>query len=165
MKILKRNRGWTLTELMMVLAILGIIMAGLSIMLVSFTRYWRLNTARTEIQRDARAALSLVNKNLREAKSSTVVIDQVSGEPPWSRVSFTSIDSISISYYQQSGKLWQTVAGKSVALSENLRTLRFSYPNTDDSEIISVSACFEKSTYEGSRKALQLSIEKVRIMN
>ena len=150
---------------MITVAILGIVFGSLSSLLTMFTRMSRLNMARLDIQKDARVTMSLINKNLREAQSATIAIDQVAGEPFWSRISFTSVEGIVIVYYQQNGKLYQTVAGKTLMLAQNLRTLRFSYPNTDDSTIISMSICFEKSTYEGSKKALQLSVEKVRVMN
>jgi len=166
MKSIRKNKkGYTLVEVMVTVAILGIIFGGLASLMTMFTRYTRLNMARIDIQRDARTTMSLINKNLREAQSATVVIDQASGEPFWSRISFTSVNGNTIVYYQDDGKLYQTVNGKTIMLAQNMRTLRFSYPNTDDSAIISMSVCFEKSTYEGSKKALQLSVEKVRIMN
>ena len=162
----KKHKGYTLVEVMVTVAILGVVFGSLSSLLTMFTRMSRLNMARLDVQKDARVTMSLINKNLREARASTVVIDSASAsEPFWSRISFTSVDSIAYIYYQQNGKLYQTVAGKTIMLAQNLRTLRFSYPNTDDSTILSMSICFEKATYEGKRKALQLSVEKVRIMN
>ncbi|MFH1823859.1 MAG: prepilin-type N-terminal cleavage/methylation domain-containing protein [Candidatus Firestonebacteria bacterium] len=163
--MLKKQTGYTLTEVMVVVAILGIIVGGASIILTNFTRYWRLNLARTEIQRDARRIMSLMDRTIRQGQQSTIVIDQLTVEPPWSRITFTTISGNSISYYQKNGKIYQTVNSKTVMLAENLRTLRFTYPNTDDGTILGVSVCFEKATYESRTKALQLSIEKVRVMN
>ena len=53
----------------------------------------------------------------------------------------------------------------SVAITGNLRYIAFTYPRSDDPTIISVAVTMEKATYEGGTKALELSIEKVRIMN
>ena len=159
------RRGVTLIEMMITVAILGIIVAGFTSLLTYFTKFRRLNTARIEIQRDARNSLSWMNKQLRQGKSSTVVIDQASGESPWSRIYFETIKGKQIYYYQDGNKLYQTINGVTSSMAENLRSIRFTYPSTDDSAIIGISICFEKATYEGGTKALQLSIEKVRIMN
>ena len=163
--MLRRQKGYTLTEMMVVVAVLGIVVAGSSIILRNFTRFWRLSVAKTEIQKDARTIMSLMNKNIRQAQASTIVVDEVTNEPPWSRITFTTVSGNDICYYQSGGKLYQTVNTKTIMLGENLRILRFMYPNTDSATIIGVSVCFEKATYEGGTKTLQLSIEKVRVMN
>ena len=71
-----------------------------------------------------------------------------------------------MSYYQQGNQLFQArggVTGKMIA--NNLRYIAFTYPRTDDDTILSISFTFEKATYEGGTKALQMAVEKVRIMN
>ena len=54
-------------------------------------------------------------------------------------------------------------AGKKVA--DDLRYIAFTYPKSDDGYIISISVTFERATYEGATKALQMAVEKVRVMN
>jgi hypothetical protein len=46
-----------------------------------------------------------------------------------------------------------------------LRYIAFTYARTDDPSILSVSITTEKETYESGTKALQMAIEKVRVMN
>lgn len=159
-------KGMTLTEIMMTVAILGVILAGLTTFLTNYTRFQRLNNARIEIQRSARYSLDLMNRNIRQAQASSVIVDSAaSSEPQWSRIYFTTITGNTVYYYQSSNKLYQVINGTTAELSKNLRNMQFSYPSTDDDAIIGISICFEKATYEGATKALQLSIEKVRIMN
>ncbi|MEI6845912.1 MAG: type II secretion system protein [Candidatus Firestonebacteria bacterium] len=165
LRIARKKKGYTLVEVMLVLAVMGIVLAGTMGLLINFTRFWRVNQAKLDIQRDARRTLSLMNKKLRQAVQSSIVIDQVTGMPPWSRVTFTGLDSVSISYYQNGDRLYQEANGQILLLGENLKTIRFSYPSSDDGTLLGVSVCFEKATYEGGSKSLQLSIEKVRVMN
>ncbi|PIR19262.1 MAG: hypothetical protein COV48_02950 [Elusimicrobia bacterium CG11_big_fil_rev_8_21_14_0_20_64_6] len=166
----RRTAGYTLTEVMLTVAILGIVASMAPSLLLQMNRFFRQNNARVAIQREAREALDLINRNLRQAQASTVVVDQVAGEFPHSRIVFTRLtpsgSTVSMSFYQQGSSLFM-VRGTSAAraLSKNLRYLGFSYPRTDDAKLISVSLTTEAGTFQGQTKALQLSVEKVRIMN
>lgn len=163
--------GYTLTEAMLTVAILGIVSTVAGNLMIQAQRYIRLTMARTAIQRDSRAALSSVNRELRQALASTVVIDQVTGQPPQSRVTFQRYKpdgtTQTVCYYQQGRKLHlrlgSATSGKAIA--DGLRYLAFTYPKTNDDAIISVSVTFESATVQGATKALQMAVEKVRIMN
>lgn len=164
--------GVTLVELMIVVAIIGIVSAVSSNYLVNITRFFRLSQARIEIQRDARRCIDLINRNMRQASASTVTIKSYnSSQPPWSMIEFTDIKGTQWKFYQLGTKFYMSVkkttdpSFKTQAIAENLRSLIFAYPRFDNDKIISVSICFEKTTYEGRAKALQMSVEKVRIMN
>ncbi len=151
-------------EAMMVVAILGILsLIGPKIM-IQVIRFYQLHEAKVEIQRDARACLDLVNRFLRQARSATVVIDEAANQPPYSRVSFTTVQGQPVSFYQSGTTLFQ-VARSTTVISDNLHYIAFTYPRSDDPTIISVAITMEKSTYEGGYKALELSIQKVRVMD
>ena len=162
--------GYTLTEAMLVVAIVGIVGSIGATLLIQMTRSFRQNDARIGIQREAREALHLINRNLRQAQATTVVIDQLAGEFPYSRITFTRLTpsggTSSLSFYQQGSKLLMTEGSLAPkAISKNLRYLGFTYARTDNDRLISVSLTTESGTFEGKTKALQLSVEKVRIMN
>lgn len=170
MVTLRAKNGYTLMELMLVVAILGVIVTAAPQLFTGIYRFTRLTTARAEIQKNARISLSNINRGLRQAIATSVVVDEVSGQPPHSRITFTRYkpdgSTESICYYQEGKKLYLSVegaAGKLVA--EDLRYIAFTYPKTDDDSIISISLTFERATYEGGTKALQMAVEKVRIMN
>jgi prepilin-type N-terminal cleavage/methylation domain-containing protein len=159
-----RRAGFTLVEALMVVAIVGVVFGLAPTLLIQMTRFFRQNRARVEIQRDARNALDLINRNLRQAKASTVVVDAAASQPPYSRIAFTKAQGSSLTFYQQ-GKTLYMVSGGTKAISSNLRYLAFTYPRSDDDNIISVSITMETGTFETKTKALQLSVEKVRVMN
>jgi prepilin-type N-terminal cleavage/methylation domain-containing protein len=171
MKITKRN-GFTLTELMVSIAILGLLSVVIGSFLVNGIRFYRLTTAKGEIQRDVRNSIDLINRTLRQAQGDTVSISRYnSSQPFFSKIEFTHINGDSYRFYQLGSKFY---IGKKAAgaaswtdnkMAENLRVLLFAYPRLDDDTIISVSLCFEKATYQGASKVLQLSVEKIRIMN
>lgn len=173
---IRNEKGFTLVELMLVVVILGILFSVGANVLLTGWKFFRLSQARAEIQRDARTCLDLIRRNLHEAKYSSVTIYKSTetvgaNNPPCSLISFTNIDGDEISYYQDSNKLYQKIKRSGEThyftnrLAENLRYIYFSYPQTDDETIISVSLCFERETYAGGAKAFQLSVEKIRLMN
>jgi Tfp pilus assembly protein FimT len=161
----RAERGTTMVELLIVVAIMGLISLTVPSFLRNITRFNRLTTARLETQRSARDALNQIMNVLHQAKASTVVISQESGQSPYSSASFTTVDGRSLKYYQQGNNLYFVSNSSTRTVASGLRYIAFSYPRTDDDGIISVSLTFEKGTYEGGTKTLQMAIEKVRIMN
>lgn len=162
---IKPRKGYTLMEVMMTVAILGIV-GGMAVpMMMNMTNFWRQTTARNAIQRDVRTTLDLINRFARQAVSSTVVIDAAPNQPACSRVTYTSIQGETVSFYQTGNKLYMSMAGKTSMLTENLAYVAFTFPRTDDTTLLSVAITAQAATYRGGKKALQLSIQKVRIMN
>lgn len=151
-------------ELIMTSAILGLLALMVTPLMIHMVRFYRLNSARVEIQRDARTCLDMINRFLRQASATSVGIDQLTGQPSHSRITFTTYSGKTLTFYQKNNTLYM-VDASTVAISKNLRYVAFSYPRSDDPTIISVVVTMEKSTYEGQRKALELSIQKVRVMN
>lgn len=150
---------------MIVVAILGIVSLTVPSFLRNITRFNRLTSARLETQRSARDALNQIMNVLHQAQASTLLISQESGQSPYSSASFRTIDGRNLKYFQKGNNLYFANGSSTRTIASGLRYIAFSYPRTDDDGIISVSLTFEKGTYEGGSKTLQMAIEKVRIMN
>jgi len=150
----------------MVTAIIGILaMMGPTIM-IQVQNFYLMSTARTEIQRDARACLDTINRFLRQAKARSIVIDQPSsGPPPYSRIRFTHIDGRSFEFSQDGSTLVQKINGNSTVISRNLIYLAFTFPRSDYNQLVSVSMTMGKNIQLGKRKELELTIQKIRVMN
>jgi len=165
------RRGFTLIELMIVIAIMGIVILTAPKIFTKTFQFVQLFIARTEIQKNARGALANINRDLRQAKADTIVIDALSGQPPHSRITFTKYNASGstqqLSYYQKGNALYMSNDGSATGrlIAGSLRYVAFTYPRTDDDGIVSISITFEKATYEGGTKALQMAVEKVRVMN
>lgn len=145
-----------------ILSLLALIIAPL---LVHSTRFFLLNRTRVDLQRDARASLSIITRTLRQADSTTLVIDQAAGQPYYSRISFTDINGTDFVYFQNDTTLSETRGVVTRPLTDNLRFLNFYFPRSYDMTIVSVSLTLEKGIYEGRTKALHVATERVRIMN
>jgi len=169
--LFRGRRGVTLLELMVVIAIMGTITLAAPGIFNKIYQFTKLSMARIEIQKNARGSLSNLNRDIRQAMADSIVIDSLSGQPPHSRITFTKYNSSggteTVSYYQKGNYLYLASGGATEGklLVGNLRYLAFTYPGTKDDTIISISVTFEKATYQGGTKALQMAVEKVRIMN
>jgi prepilin-type N-terminal cleavage/methylation domain-containing protein len=162
---LKGQDGVTLTELMIVIAIIGGVALLVPPLLTQLSKFYILSRTRIELQEEARAAISVITRNLREAQSSTIKIDQVNGQPYWSRITFTKMQGTVMSYYQSGSNLIQVGGATTTPLSKHLRYLAFTFPHSDDMTILSVSTTLEEAIYEGKTKALHVASEKVEVMN
>lgn len=152
-------------ETVITAAILSLLALIIVPLIVHSTRFFLMNRTRVELQRDARASLALITKNLRQADSTTISIDQIVGQPYYSRISFTTINGVDFVYFQNNTLLCETRAGTTRTMAENLRFLNFYFPRSYDMTIVSVSITFEKAIFEQKTKALHVATERVRIMN
>lgn len=163
--LLKSRNGYSLMELMMVIAIIAIVAFFGPEFFKQTSRFFILSRARTEIQMEARAAISIIARDLRQAVSSSITISKNSGHPPYSLISFQTIDGRTVSYGQSGNRLIMRFGTKTRTLSQNCRYLAFSFPRSDDMTIVSVAMTLEKQIYQGLTKALHMASEKVRVMN
>ncbi|MFA5138593.1 MAG: prepilin-type N-terminal cleavage/methylation domain-containing protein [Elusimicrobiota bacterium] len=168
MSILRRlrdRRGYSAAELMIVVAIVGILaMIGPELMM-KMQNFYMLTTARAEIQRDARATLDLVNRFLRQAKYNTIQIDTPSGQGPYSRIRFEHIDGTSYEFRQDGANLVQTEGGRTTIIAKNIVYIAFTFPRSDYPRLVSVSITTGKNIQLGQRKELELTVQKIRVMN
>ena len=163
---MKRNaRGYTLTELMIVVAILGIISSVGPVLLKNLQNFYLLTTARNEIERDARNSLDTMNRFIRQGVDGTMIIDTPSGQGPYSRIRFRHADGRYIEFHQNGSQLVEVVNSNQSVLTNNLVYIAFTFPRSDNPSIVSVSMTTGRAIQLGQRKVLELTIQQVRVMN
>jgi len=164
---MRTTKGVTLVELMITAAVLGILALAIPRLIINLYRFFSINIGRAEIQRDARISLDLMNRKIRQARASTVVVARYdTNQPYYSQVTFDTLTVSTVTFWQQGQELkMKEGTGAARKLADNLRYLAFTYGETDNDHIMSISVTFEKTVYAGKSKALQMAVEKVRIMN
>lgn len=164
-KKLRSRLGYTLTELMIVVAIVGSVSTVGPLMLTQLQNFYLMTTARNDIERDARNSLDFMNRFLRQAVDGTIVIDTPASQGPYSRVRFKHIDGRYVEFRQSGSSLLAVVDRNTTVLSKNLVYIAFTFPRSEDPTIVSVSMTMGKAIQLGRRKVLELTIQQVRIMD
>lgn len=169
--MIKRKRnGFTLTEVLITVAVTGIIFSVGPQMFTQINRFVKISQKRIEIQREARVVLSTINRNLRMATTSSIQIDRFAANQPYcSRIAFQRIDGVKYQFYQQGNRLIMvhTQAGRSARqiLTSSLKYMAFVPPRSEDLSMISVSVTLEVQITDAKTKALHMASEKVMVMN
>ncbi len=160
-----KNKGWTLVELIIVVMIIGVISLGIPQLVSQIYKYYRINTLNIELQDEARTIMDFISRDLRQARSSTITIDSLSGQPYYSRINFLTIQGSSVSYYQDGRHLIRIYGSHRKTLTKNLYYLAFAFPQSYDMGLVSVAFTLEKYLYQFQYKALHMASEKIRVMN
>lgn len=169
-------RGITLTEVMIVTAIISLIGLVTPKLMQQSSEFFLMNRSRLEMQQDSRMIVSHVTRNLRQAIASTIVISQNAGLPPYSMISFQKRNKSPnanapeggdlVRYDLRSGgRFFVTVNGVPKLLSSNVQFVAFGFPRMDDMQVISFSLTLQKSIGGGDRKAIHVTSEKIGVMN
>lgn len=162
----RRNGGYSLTEMMLVVAILGILSTVGPLLITQTNKFFLMTTTKADLQKEARAAMYVINRALRQAQSNSITIDRLAaGQPFYSRITFTKIQGTTMSFHQNGNQLIMTQGTNIKILTKNVRYLAFNFPRSEDLTIVSIGMTLEKATYGGQTKALHMASEKVRVMN
>ena len=73
-RLARDQRGFTLTELLIVIAVLGVMLAGLLAVQMQGQQSYLIGSHRVEAQQNARVALELMIRELRSATSVTATV-------------------------------------------------------------------------------------------
>jgi prepilin-type N-terminal cleavage/methylation domain-containing protein len=169
------SKGVTLTEVLLVTAILGVISLVIPKLMQQTNQFFLMNRSRMEVQQEARMIISNVAKNLRQANASSIVISQDAGQPPYSGITFVkrnktlgsnNANGDTVQYVLRSGgRFFMSINGKEALLSSNVAFVAFGFPRTDDRQVVTFSISVGKSVGAGKTKLLHVTSEKIGVMN
>ena len=164
--LMVRRSSFTLIEMMAVVVISSILVISGIPIIKSMNENIMMSKTRLKLQQDARNIMSILNRFLREAKASSIVISRYNSSQPFcSYIRFTTIDLKTYEFYQLGKKLFVKQGGNLNLLSEDIRYLAFTFPDSSNMSIVSISITFERDLFRGRKKAIHVASEKVRIMN
>jgi prepilin-type N-terminal cleavage/methylation domain-containing protein len=124
LKNIKRQKGFSLVEMMVVVAILGLIVLGLVTFFTGGAKSWVAGQSQLEAQRNARQAMDIMVREIREASEVTTNNDtEIIFDTPW---------VTGITYKLLSN----TINRNNIPLINNVSNLDFDYPSLSKVHIL-----------------------------
>ena len=119
---MKKTKGFTLVELVIVITIVGIVALIIGTMLLGTIKAWTFKFNRNDILWDGRLALDRMTREIRTVKNATSVTTATS-----SQFRFTDTGNKDITYSLTSTNLNRTENGTANLLAENVSSIAFTY--------------------------------------
>ncbi|MBI4245857.1 MAG: prepilin-type N-terminal cleavage/methylation domain-containing protein [Candidatus Rokubacteria bacterium] len=119
---MRRERGFTLAELLVALAMLATILAGIFALQRQGQDAYLMGAARVEAQQSARLALDLMTRELRSATSVTTVTGCNNGTDD---ITFADQDGSTVRYRKNGASLERTVGTTLTVLIAGVQSLTF----------------------------------------
>ncbi|MDP2626210.1 MAG: prepilin-type N-terminal cleavage/methylation domain-containing protein [Candidatus Rokubacteria bacterium] len=119
-RMLRDQRGFTLTELLVVTAVLAIVLGAVILIQQKGQEAYIMGSNRVETQQNARVALDLMTRELRSATAVTAI-------PSGTNMTFTDQNGTTVQYQLGSGNLTRTTGGVATILIGGVQSLAFTY--------------------------------------
>jgi len=127
---LSNKKGFSLIELMVVVVILGLMVLGLVTFFTGGARSWISGQSQLEAQRNARQAMDIMVREIREGKSYSSTTSSITVDIP----TLGSDSAHSVTYKKIVNIIYREVNSVSSPLINNVKTLSFA-ASTDPSKV------------------------------
>ena len=138
---MEKQKGFTLIELMIVVALLAILGYGIMKFFSNTFRTWWQTSQQIDAQQKARVAMDEMTRFIRQARPVTeIVVSNWGGEDPNTWIIFTHIDSRQIQYYKSGDSLKRVVDGVTTdVIPEDLVSVYFVLDSTTSPTQVDIS--------------------------
>jgi len=161
---MEKQKGFTLIEMMIVVALLAVLGYGIVTFFRNTFRVWWQTSQQIDAQQKARVAMDEMTRFIRQAKPVTeIVVSYGGGEDPNTWIIFTHIDGRKIQYYKSGDSLKRVVDGVTTDLvPEDLASIYFILDSTTSPTQVDISTLTVRTPGTGGEQG-SLTFPRKRI--
>jgi prepilin-type N-terminal cleavage/methylation domain-containing protein len=164
------QRGFNLVELLIAMALMSIGFAIIVTMFVNGWQLWRRSYTELMLQREAREAMTLIARTLREASPGTVRIDTPTGAPKFSKIAFTDARNKGWIFKMTDDRLEHVTTmangmSATIFMMRDVSSIIFTYPSFQDRSLIDIGLTCTKVPYGTERPLVVQVVERVIMRN
>ena len=146
-RLFRGRHGFSLAELLVVCAVLGIVMTGLFVIQSGGVSAYVVGSSRVTAQQNGRVALEMMVRELRSAQSVTAVTSATD-------ITFVDQNNVAVRYQLASGTLNRIVAGTSTPLIAGVTSIDFTCYSAFNNPIGTITT----TTTPGSVTAIRIQL-------
>jgi len=165
---MEKQKGFTLIELMVVVALLGILGYGIVTFFTNTFRIWWQTSHQIDVQQKARTAMDEMTKFIRQARPvSALVVGKQAGEDSDTMITFTHIDGRQFQYYKSGDSLIRVVDGATTdVIPEDLASIYFILDSTSSPTQLDISTLTVQTPGIGGEKgSITFSRKRIFLRN
>ena len=151
---MEKQKGFTLIELMIVVALLAVLGYGIMKFFSNTFRTWWQTSQQIDAQQKARTAMDEMTRFIRQTRPVTgIVVGEQVGEDDNTMITFTHIDGRQISYYQSGDSLKRVVGGVTTdVIPEDLVSVYFVLDSTTSPTQVDISTLTVQTSGTGGEQ-------------
>ena len=160
------ERGFTLIEVLIAVALLGVTTGVMTKVFLLSYQAWKWNFDSLILQRNIRTSMATITRSLREAKPGSVVISRwTATEPMYSQIAFLDGRGNGWIFRQTGNRIFAVMpppAGLTVSstrmMASDIDAMTFTYPNFQDLSLIDVAITGRKVPYNPAPKPILVQL-------
>ena len=135
-KVIKNKKGFSIIEMMVVIAILSIIILGLVTFFTGGTRAWVSGQSQLKAQREARQVMDIMVKEIRHGQSATLNNSPTNDSITIKIPKLRDTDAYDVTFAKSGRSLDRTVNSGTDPLLDNVTKLEFTLPDSAKLDIL-----------------------------
>ena len=167
---MEKEKGFTLIELMVVVALLAVLGYGIVTFFTNTFKVWWQTRQQIEAQQKARVAMDEMTRFIRQARPVTgIEVDKWGSEAANTMITFTHIDGRQIRYYKSDDSLKRVVGGDTTdVIPEDLVSIYFILDSTitpTQVDISTFTVTVETPGTEGEQGSITFPRKRIFLRN
>lgn len=159
------SNGITLIELLVVSALIAAFLVILPQLVKSTIGFLTGNIQQTVALREGRDALEQITLGIHSAKNGTLSIDSLAAQPPFSRLTFQTVQLTTTTYWQENNILWMDTGSGPTKLTTSLGRFLVNFPDPSNTKMLDVYLSTEYPLISGGKKKHNFLNEGVELYN